>query len=63
MGGGGDGRGTSGLLVHRMEGEVMRITVHQTGPSLKGGGRVCEVSVCVWVCVHVYALAIYNVQL
>ena len=44
MGGGGDGCGTSGLLVHRMEGKVVRITVHQTGPSLRkrergwGGG-------------------------
>ena len=35
MGGGGNGRGTSRLLGHRVEGKVMRITVHKTRPSLR----------------------------
>ena len=47
MGGGGDGRGTSRLLVHRVEGEVMRITVHKTRPSLRERERERErLSVC-----------------
>ena len=42
MGGGGDRRGTSRLLVHRVEGEVMRITVHKTRPSLRERERERE---------------------
>ena len=44
MGGRGDGCGTSGLLMYCVEGEVMRITIHKTGPSLQGGESEC---VCV----------------
>ena len=39
VGGGGNGRGTSRLLGHRVEGKVMRITVHKTRPSLRERGR------------------------
>ena len=40
--GGGDGRGTGGLLLYRVEGKVMSLTVDKTGTSLRvrgGGGR------------------------